>query len=72
LVQQTPATQLVHVETADAYTQPCASVEQVASDVALAHAGAAVVHTGSALHVQAAVPAAPVQAWRAPQAAGAA
>jgi hypothetical protein len=44
----------------------------VASDVALAHAVPAALQTGSALHVQLAEPAFPVQVWWAPQAMGAA
>jgi hypothetical protein len=45
---------------------------QVASDVGLAQVAPTVVQTGSALHVQAAVPAAPEQLWCTPQVTGAA
>jgi hypothetical protein len=61
LVQQAPALQLAHVEVADSYTQPWASVEHVASVVALAHVGPGAPQTGSALQEHAAEPGAPVQ-----------
>jgi hypothetical protein len=65
LVQHAPALQapLVHVEVVDAKTQFCASFAQVASVVELAHALPTALQTGSALHVQAAVPDEPVQLW---------
>jgi hypothetical protein len=71
LVQQSPALQLEHVEVADSNTQPCASVEHVASVVALAQTPPAALQTGSVLQVHAAAPAAPVQLWRVPQGTGA-
>ena len=70
-MQQSPALQFEHVELADSKTQPCASVEQVASVVALAQMLPAALQTGSALQVHAAAPAAPVQLWRVPQGTGA-
>jgi hypothetical protein len=70
LVQQSPALQLEHVEVADSNTQPCASVEHVASVVELAQILPAALQTGSVLQVHAAAPAAPVQLWRAPQGIG--
>jgi hypothetical protein len=73
LVQQLPALQapLAHVVLADSYTQFWASLEQVASVVEFAHRLPGAPHTGSVLHVHEADPAAPVQLWCAPQAAGA-
>jgi hypothetical protein len=61
----------VHGVVADSKMQPCVSCEHVASVEALAHVGpAARTHTGSWLHPQLALPAAPAHAWCALQATG--
>lgn len=54
---------LVHVEEELSKKHPCASRAQFASVEVLEQVAAADLHTGSALHVQAAEPAAPVQLW---------
>ena len=56
------------MDVADAYTHPCASVEQVTTEVVPAQVVPAALHMGSALHVQLAAPAAPLQVWWDPQA----
>jgi hypothetical protein len=57
LLQAPPA----HVVVPDSYTQPCVSFEHVAKVFVFAHVVPTAWQTGSALHVHAAAPAAPVQ-----------
>jgi len=72
LVQHAPPLHapLAQVVLADSYTQFCESFVHVASVAELAHALPTVLHTESGVHAHAAVPAAPVQPWCAPQATG--
>jgi hypothetical protein len=60
----------VHAVLVDSTTQPCGSRAHVASVVGPAQVFPTALQTGSALHVHAAVPAAPVQLWCVPQATG--
>jgi hypothetical protein len=59
-----------HVEVDDSYTQSCASFAHVTRVVVFEHVVPALLQPVLVLHVQAAMPAAPVQPWCAPQATG--
>jgi hypothetical protein len=72
LTQHVPALQapFVHGEVDDSYTQFSGSLVQLARVVELVQVLPTALQTGSALHVQAAVPAVPVQLWCIPQTEG--